>query len=102
GFKNPNKKFHAGFVEIPLGVSRVLTIDSLVTDLRPIVNANAQPQTVDGILVGEYQDPEFGKISAESFLGVYSPVNTAFPARAVFDSVTVGFRLNFYSYGFTG
>ncbi len=102
GFKNPNKKFHAGYIEIPLGMSRVLTIDSLITDLRPIINQNSQPTAVDGILVGEYQDPDFGKVTAKSFLSVYPTSNTALPERAVFDSVTVGLRLNFYAYGFSG
>jgi hypothetical protein len=102
GFKNPNKKFHVGYVEIPLDASRVLTIDSIITDLRPIVNASGQTQTVDGILVGEYQDPDFGKITARSFAGVYPTSNAVLPATAVFDSVTVQFRLNFNAYGFSG
>ena len=102
GFKNPNKKFHVGYVEIPLGVSRVLTTDSVITDLRLTVSPSGQTQTVDGILVGQYQDPDFGNISAQSFVGVYPLTNTALPATAVYDSITVGFRLNFYAYGFTG
>ena len=101
GFKNPNQKFKVGFVEIPLNTSSVLAIDSLVTDLRPLVQ-NGQTVQVDGILVGEYQDPALGKVSARSFLTIYSTANTALDATAVYDSITVQFRLNFYSYGLTG
>ena len=37
GFKNPKKKFQVGFVDIPLNTSSILVVDSLITDLRPIV-----------------------------------------------------------------
>lgn len=101
GFKNPNKKFQVGFIDIPLNTSSILVIDSLITDLRPIV-INAQVNYVDGILVGQYQDDQFGKIEAKSFLTI-APTNTAaLDATAVYDSITVQFRLNFYAYGFSG
>lgn len=101
GFKNPNKKFQVAFIDIPLDTSTVLAVDSVITDLRPLI-VNGQTSVVDGILVGEYQDPEFGKINAQSFLTIYPTVNSALAASAVYDSVTVQFRLNFYGYGFTG
>lgn len=103
GFKNPNKKFHVGYVDIPLNVSRVFTVDTLITDLRPAVE-NGQTVTKDGILVGEFQDPDLGKISAQSFLTIYPlpEANTALQSSAVYDSITVQFRLNFYAYGFSG
>lgn len=98
GFKNPNKKFHVGFVDIALNNSSVLAIDSLITDLRPVDQNNI----VDGILVGEYQDNELGKINAQSFLTMYARNTAALATTAVYDSVTVQFRLNFYGYGFSG
>ena len=101
GFKNPNKKFQVAFIDIPLDTSTVLAVDSIITDLRPLI-INGQTSVVDGILVGEYQDPDFGKINAQSFLAIYPTVNNALAASAVYDSVTVQFRLNFYGYGFTG
>ncbi|HEU5148710.1 MAG TPA: DUF4270 family protein [Chryseosolibacter sp.] len=101
GFKNPNKKFDVSYVDIPLNVSQVLAIDSVVTDLRPIV-VNAQARAVDGLVVGQYQDPEVGSITAQSFLTIYPTVNSQLQSSAVFDSVTVQFRLNAYAYGFTG
>lgn len=101
GFKNPNKKFDVSYVDIALNVSSVLAIDSVVTDLRPVV-VNGQPRSVDGLLVGQYQDPELGNITAQSFLTIYPTINSELQARAVYDSITVQFRLNAYAYGFTG
>ncbi|MGC1243042.1 MAG: DUF4270 family protein [Chryseosolibacter sp.] len=101
GFKNPNKKFQVAFVDIPLGVSNVLAVDSIITDLRPSV-VNGQTSFADGLLVGEYTDAALGKVKAQSFVTIYPLSNTALPSSAVFDSVTVQFRLNFYGYGFSG
>ena len=101
GFKNPNKKFDVSYVDIPLNASQVLAIDSIVTDLRPIV-VDGQAVTVDGLLVGQYQDPQLGSINAQSFLTIYPTINNALQSTAVYDSITVQFRLNGYAYGFTG
>ena len=101
GFKNPNKKFHVGYVDIPLNVSSVFGIDSLQTDLRPQLEAG-QTRIVDGLLVGQYTDTELGKVNAQSFLTLYPTANTVLDNTAVYDSVTVEFRLNFYGYGFSG
>src|SRR5690349_15739477 len=101
GFKNPNSKFHVGYVDIPLNVSSVFVTDTIITDLRPLV-VNGQTSFVDGLLIGQYQDPQFGTISAKSFLPVYPSSNTELQTGAVFDSITVQFRLNFYYYGLSG
>ncbi len=100
----PTPKFNVRYVDIPLGAanSQVMVIDSLITDLRPIVSSGGQAQFVDGVIAGQYQDPDFGHISAQPYLAVYALSNTALNSTAVFDSVTVRFRLNFYGYGFTG
>ena len=95
GFKNPNKKFHVGYVDIPLNVSSVFGIDSLQTDLRPQLEAG-QTRIVDGLLIGQYTDTELGKVNAQSFLTLYPTANTVLDNTAVYDSVTVEFRLNFY------
>jgi hypothetical protein len=103
GFKNPNKKFHVGYVDIPLNVSSIVSLDSLVTDLRPVFSeADGQSHTVDGLLVGQYQDPVLGNVTAQSFLTLYPTINNALQTGAVYDSVTVQFRLSFHGYGFSG
>ena len=101
GFKNPNKKFDVRYIDIPLHVSEVLAVDSVVTDLRPIV-VDGQARSVDGLLIGQYQDPLVGNITAQSFLTIYPTINSALQSTAVYDSITVQFRLNAYAYGFTG
>lgn len=100
GFKNPKQKFNVRYVDIPLNASQVMMVDSLITDLRPVVTQTGQ-SLVDGLLVGQYQDPTFGKITAQSYLTVYPTSNLALNSTSVFDSITVEFRLNFYGYGFS-
>lgn len=98
---NPKQKFNVRYVDIPIGVSQVIGVDSVLTDLRPVVTSSGQ-QIVDGIFVGQFQDPDFGQLSAQPYVGVYPVSGTALNTTAVFDSATVQFRLNFYGYGFTG
>lgn len=103
GFKNPKKKFDVNYVEIPLS-SGVFMVDSVFTDLRPI-QVGVNLEITDGILVGEYHDPYFGKVTARSFLPIFASSSAISPPSgqtAVYDSATIQFRLNFYSYGFTG
>lgn len=95
GYPNPNKKFGVNFIEIPLDVSSVLVVDSVITDLRRV----EQTSYVDGLLVGAYDDPSFGRVEAKSFMTIYPLSASALPENAVFDSVTVQFRLNFFAYG---
>ncbi len=100
----PTPKFNVRYVDIPLSAanSQVMVIDSLITDLRPLVSSSGQAQFVDGVIVGKYQDADFGTISTQPYLSVYALSNSALNSTAVFDSITVRFRLNFYGYGFAG
>lgn len=100
GFKNPVPKFNVSFVEIPL-TSNSLLIDGIVTDSKGSLSAT-NPGAVGNLLIGQYQDAELGNIKAESFLQVYPAGATQIPADAIFDSVTLSIRYNFYSYGFSG
>ena len=103
GFPNPNKKFQVGYVDIALNASRILAVDSLITDVRPELDSlSRQTISFDGIVVGEYLDPDFGRINAKSFLTMYATSGTALPATAEFDSLTIQLRLNFYGYGSSG
>jgi hypothetical protein len=92
GLKNPNSKFHVGFIEIPL-TSSVLSVDSVYTDNKAVLG---------GLLVGEYTDASVGKLRAESYVQILPPQAAVLSANAIFDSVTVQLRLNYYSYGFAG
>lgn len=102
GFKNPRQKFNVRYVDIPLTTSQVMSVDSVITDLRPYLDGNRQTQYVDGVVVGTYQDPDFGQVTAQPYLPIFPASNTAFNSTAVFDSITVQLQLNFYAYGFSG
>jgi len=98
GYPSPNKKFEVQYVEIPLDVSSVLMVDSVKTDLAPNIDAQSS-EFVDGLLVGAYNDPLLGQVEARAFMTLYPVSSTALPESAVYDSVTVQFRLNFFAYG---
>lgn len=55
------------------------------------------------MLVGQYSDPELGKVSAGAY-SQFRPVDTSIKleADAEFDSVVLQFRYDFYSYGTQG
>lgn len=92
GFKNPNPKFNVSFVDIPIE-SSVLSIDSIYTDNKG---------TLGGVLIGDYQDNAMGNVRSEAYMQILpSSITTLLQENAVYDSLTVQFRFNFYSYGFT-
>jgi hypothetical protein len=91
GLKNPNPRFNVSFVEIPIE-SSVLSIDSIYTDNKG---------TVGGLLVGNYQDNIMGNVHSEAYLQIVPNSGTLIQENAIYDSLTVQFRFNFYSYGFT-
>lgn len=93
GFRDKVPNFQVHYVEIPLPVSSVFRIDSILTDNQE------QPRTV---LVGEYNDALLGNMRAESFLQLFPLSTTKLDESSKYDSVTAQFQLNFYSYGFTG
>ncbi len=93
GFKNPNPKFKVYYVEIPLETSSQL-IDSVITDNKGLTQA--------GAMLGSYTDAEVGSITAQPYLQIIPGLAAAIPVTAKLDSVTMGVRLSFYSYGFTG
>lgn len=96
GFRNPNKKFNVYQIEIPLSTSVVL-IDSVITD-----NISSNTSQTHDVLVGQYDDPAFGMVKAESFLQLSPGSSTQLSASAIYDSVTIQLQLNFYAYGNSG
>lgn len=63
--------------------------------------ATSDPKT---LFAGNYSDPQFGKINAESYMQVGLPASlstTPFPNGSVFDSIEVIFKLNKNYYGDT-
>lgn len=92
GFQNKNKKFNVRYQQFSLP-STVLLLDSTITDNN---DGNSR------FLVGQYQDLRFGTVRAETFTQIVPSSPTALGSTAVYDSVTIQVRLDFYSYGLTG
>lgn len=98
GFPNPNEKFNVRYVEIPLE-SSVYLIDSIRT-------SNMYGE-LNRLLVGKYNDPSFGKVTARGFMEI-QPLSTSIGvsddkiALIVYDSVRLDMRYDHYSYGTGG
>jgi hypothetical protein len=93
GFKKPNR-FKVYYAEIPIATS-ALWMDSLRT-------TNLTGETAR-LLAGQYSDPVFGTVSAQSFFQ-FRPtiVSTVIPPTAEYDSLVLQLRFDFYSYGSGG
>jgi hypothetical protein len=94
GFKNPKEKFKVNFVDIPLQ-SSLLLLDSLRT-------SNFQSQTeLNRLLVGKYYDDKFGEVKATGITQFFTTntAKTLLQETAVFDSVSIQLRFDFYTYG---
>ncbi|MEX2231883.1 MAG: DUF4270 family protein [Cyclobacteriaceae bacterium] len=98
GFKNPNKKLKVNFVDIPVE-SSVLLMDSLRTS-----NYYLSQGETNRLLVGKYNDDLFGEVSSNAITQFFttSTAVTQFESGAVFDSVSLQLRFDFYSYGSLG
>jgi hypothetical protein len=96
GLKNPKPKFNVSYVEIPIE-SSVMLIDSLRT-----TNFYGTSET-NRFLVGKYSDDKFGEITSSVFTQFFpaSTSKTLLKESAVFDSVSVELRFDFYTYGST-
>lgn len=92
GYKNPNSKFKVSYVEIPLE-SSVLLRDSLRT------SNFFHFGEVNRLLVGNYTDEAFGNIAASAFTQYFTTNIAKLGSTAVFDSVSLQLRFDFYNYG---
>ncbi|WP_276367235.1 DUF4270 family protein [Chryseolinea sp. H1M3-3] len=92
GYKNPNPKFDATYVEIPIE-SSVLLLDSQRTSNYVFENETNR------LLLGQYPDEKFGTVKADVYTQFYAISTTKLAAGATFDSVTLTLSLDFYNYG---
>ncbi len=92
GYKNPNPKFDASYVEIPLE-SSVLLLDSQRTSNYSFENE------ANRLLVGQYVDTRLGSVSANAYTQYYTNSTSKIQSNAVFDSVSLKLRYDFYLYG---
>lgn len=92
GYKNPNQKFNASYVEIPIE-SSVLLLDSQRTSNYIFENETNR------LLIGQYDDDKLGPVSANAYTQYYTNTTAKLTTDAVYDSVSLQLRLDFYSYG---
>jgi hypothetical protein len=92
GYRNPNQKFEARYVEIPIE-SSVLLLDSQRTS-----NFVFQNET-NRLLVGQYNDDQLGLITANGYSQFFTTSTAKLPAESTYDSVSLTLRLDYYNYG---
>lgn len=82
------------YVEIPLDYSVVL--------YEPISTQNIANDDLARLMVGRATDPDLGTIEATAYFNFSPPIQTAFPSSsAVFKSLTLQLKFDYYSYGST-
>lgn len=98
GFKNPNEKFDIRYVDIPVTSSTML-IDSVRSSNYYVSN------DLNRWLVGQYEDPEFGTITASAYTQ-FLPTNYPSTNKAhrdttyyIVDSITLKLNFDWYAYG---
>ncbi len=99
GFRNPNQKFLVKFVEIDVPAS-VLMVDSVPT--MHDFSQQGGPQDIYRLMVGAFNSPTFGNTVSTGYTQ-YRPGQTGitFDESAVFDSLILKMRLDFYTTGST-
>jgi hypothetical protein len=98
GFRNPNQKFNVRFIEIDVPSSVVL-MDSVQT----MHNLAFPGDDIYRLMVGAISNPVFGNTEATA-ITQYRPaqVGTTINENAVYDSLVLKMRLDFYTTGSTG
>jgi hypothetical protein len=92
GYKNPNPKFEASYVEIPIE-SSVLLLDSQRTSNFVFQNE------INRLLIGQYADDQLGTVVANGYTQFFTNSTAKLPAEATYDSVSLTLQLDFYNYG---
>lgn len=92
GYKNPNSKFKARYVELTIP-SSVLLRDSLRTSNYYFSDE------ANRFLVGKYSDDKFGVITSNAVTQYFTTTATKVGSTAVFDSVTLQLQFDLYHYG---
>jgi len=82
------------YVEIPLDYGVILH--------EPISTQNIANDDLARLMVGRAVDPDLGTLEATAYFNFSPPIQTAFPsASAVFKSLTLQLKFDYYSYGST-
>ena len=91
GFRK-DPKLSTRYVEIPLTRTALL--------YSPLSTGNTSEETLARILVGKYNDPNFGNIESRGYFTYAPPLQTATPdPAATFVSLELQLKFDYYSYG---
>lgn len=102
GYKNPSSKYELSFIDIPIKSSTLLMYSIRTTNYFASNDVNR-------LLVGHYNDPVFGEITASAYsqfvpdgaLRTYaeSTITDTSEYKLVLDSVKLFLQLDYYGYG---
>lgn len=92
GFKGPSNKFKVAYAEVPV-TSSVMRIDSVLT-------FTDRTQSFSRLLVGRYQDNQFGELRAEAYtqFGPIKPTVEISPSATLVSGYLI-LSFDFYQYG---
>ena len=92
--------FGSGFIDNT--ITNLVMVDTATVDISTVQVDSAISSNTHTILTGNYNDAQFGKIKAQSFLQLGIPAATYdIPDGSVFDSIEVVLKLNKTFYGDT-
>lgn len=81
--------------------TNLVMVDSLTLEMSTVYVDSFVTSAGGSILAGSYNDPQFGKVSAASFVQLGAPASITLPNGAVFDSLELILTLNKTYYGDT-
>jgi hypothetical protein len=98
GIKRPESKFKVTYAEVNIPSSVILFQDIITYNL---LNSNSAVEDGDQrLLMGEYFDSRFGQVRSEAYTQIGPPIsNVAVSATAVFDSLVLQLKADYYYYG---
>ncbi|GAA4306271.1 DUF4270 family protein [Compostibacter hankyongensis] len=83
------------------GHANVLEVDTMTVKMETVYLDSIPTSSTATILLGSYQDPVYGTVSASSYLQLGAPDDRSIPASAVYDSLCFMLRPNRYFLGDT-
>jgi hypothetical protein len=92
GFRNPNQKINVKYADIPLTTSNLL-LDKIRTSNNLFQNEYGR------FMVGQYNDPELGKVRSHAVTQFFTSSGSKLPATATITGITIDLAFDLYTYG---
>lgn len=81
--------------------TNIIMVDTFSVNLSTVIIDSLPTSSVDTLLIGNYIDEIFGKISCNSFFEFGLPASTNIQDNDIYDSITLSMEYTGYSYGDT-